>query len=164
MGKSKRTLKGISPLIAIIVMMGVAITIGVLISNWVTQWSTENLETTTASCSLNTNYVIDSAVFKNSTSTVIIKVTNKNSKQLYGFSAQIENASNILVYNASDGNVTYSPNVTSSNKLLRGRSVFVFLNLTRHPSMGTSATNVKVFNEACPAVYTETTVITLDNT
>ncbi|MFH1445196.1 MAG: archaellin/type IV pilin N-terminal domain-containing protein [Nanoarchaeota archaeon] len=156
----KGALKAISPLIAIIIMMGVAVSIGVLISNWVTQWTAEQMETTSSSCSLNTNFVIDSAVFKNSTSILTLKITNKNSRSLYGFSVQVVNASDILVFNASDGNVTFSPNITSSSKLLRGRSIFVKVNLTGYPTMGSSLTEVKVFNEACNAVSTKTEEIT----
>ena len=152
-------MKGLSPIIAIIVMMGVAITVGILISNWVTQWTTEHLDTTASSCALNTNYVIDSVIFKNSTYTLTIKVTNKNSKSLYGFSVQVENTTEILLFNSSDGNVTFSPNVTSTNRLLRDRSVYIKVNLTRHPTMGSSLTTVKVFNDACSAVSTKTTEI-----
>ena len=148
-------MKGLSQIISAIVLIGIAITMSVLVSNWIAQWSTEHMETSSSSCALNTNYVIDSITFKNSTNTMTIKITNKNSRTLYGFSIQLENASDILVFNSSDGNITFSPNITASNRLERGRSAFVKLNLTRYPSMGTSTTNVKVFNQVCSAVYTE---------
>jgi len=144
-------------------MIGVAITVGITVSNWISQWTTEHMETTTSSCALNTNYVIDSIVFKNSTYTMTVKITNKNSQTLYGFNVQVENASDILLFNSSNGNVTYSPNISSSNRLERGRSVFVKVNLTRNPTMGTSANRVKVFNDACTAVYTETAEISQES-
>jgi hypothetical protein len=109
---------------------------------------------------LETNYVIDSVEYTNSTRELKVKITNKGTTQLYGFGIMLQNASIIQEFNSTNPLVSVSPSVTSSNKLAREKSAYIKVNMTDYAPLGLSLTEVKVLNDACDAVSASTTTIT----
>jgi len=140
-------------------MIAVAISIGVLVTTWVTNWTQRQTSSDTA-CAINTNYVINSVEWNKTgyNSTLLVKITNKGSQKLYGFGAVIDNGTKI---NEFDYTVIDQGGVSSLNKLDRERSVYLLINLTnstlRYPAFGRSLTKsddieIRITNKACDAV------------
>ena len=154
--------KGISPIIAVIILIGVAITIGVMLSGWVTQWVTKQTQSTSASCVINTNYVIESAIYNESGGdTLVIKLTNKDSEELYGFNVQLMNNTNIKIFNSSNSIYSESPySFNETKKLKESYTAFIKLNLTSYTGMATTMTEIRITNVVCQGVYATTNIIT----
>jgi flagellin-like protein len=158
-------MKGVSPVIATILLIAVAIAVGILLTNWVTHLTITQMGNA-ASCSINTIYVIDSAEFNKTTalnSTLLLKVTNKGAEPIYGFGAIIDNGTAIFTFNSSS-TLMDQGGISSGNTLTRERSAYLTVNMTNttagHTLMGTTMNNIKVTNNACPAVSASTTTVT----
>jgi flagellin-like protein len=156
--------KAISPVISVVLMIAVAISVAILVTTWVTNLTQRQIAGD-KSCAINTNYVIESVEWNKSNqynATLLIKITNRGKQQLYGFGVEIDNGTRIINF---DYGVVDQGGITSSNKLGRERSVYVLVNLTNttlmYPAFGRSLVSsdeatVKVTNEACDAVSSET--------
>ena len=155
-------MKGISPVIAAVVLIAITIAVGVLLSGWVTQFVTKETETASA-CITNTNYKIDSATYTAGTKQLTIMVTNLNVRDLYGFSVQIQNTTNIVIYNYTESDFTISPNVSKSEPLKDQRSAIILINTTGakgdYSNLAYTATELKVLNSACPTFSIKTSQI-----
>ncbi len=155
--------KGISPVIAIVIMIAVAIATGVMLSTWATQWVNRQTSDSSMACVIRTNYIIESANFNNSGDNyLIIKLTNQGAEGLYGFGVIIDNATDIYQFNSTDSRITLSPNITSTNKLAREGSVYIKLDLdasTYYRNVGATANEIRVTNNACDSVSAKTSDI-----
>ena len=154
-------MKGISPVIAAVVLIAISVAVGVLISGWVTQFVTRQTEVAN-SCVTNTNYRIDSAVYSSGTKRLTILVTNLNNRGLYGFSVQFQNGTHIALYNSTGPELNVSPNVTKLDPLEEQRTAILTLatNATvDNSNLAYTATKLKVLNDACPTFSIETTQI-----
>ena len=111
----------------------------------------------TGNCITNTNYRIDSATFRSSTNNLTLVITNLGSVELYGFSVQVLNGTNVEVYNSTDPKLSISPNITETNPLKEQRSAVIIINMAGgyHSSLGNTADQIKVLNKACPAFSAE---------
>jgi flagellin-like protein len=148
--------KGISPIIATILLIAVAISVGIMVTTWITHWVVEQTTSTSISCAVDTNYIVDSVEFNKTTllnNTLLIKVTNKGSEKIYGFGAILDNGTYIKVFNYTNSNVDQG-GLSSVNKLEREQSAYIKINLTN------TLSDIKITNAACPAVSTSTTTIT----
>lgn len=77
--------KGISPVVATVIMIAVAVAVGVMVSTWVTHLI-EDQTSQSQLCAIDTLYNIESAKFNLSGSNQLwLKVTNKGEEELYGF-------------------------------------------------------------------------------
>jgi len=156
--------KGVSPVVASVLLVAVSVSLGILVTTWLTHWAGVQMTTPGITCSINTNYDIDSAVFNESGDNVLyVKVTNKGSQDLWGFGAVLDNGTEILRLNSSDPLIIES-NVTEDNPLKREQSVYVKINLTNttlgYPALGATLKEVRILNDACDAVSAKTTSIT----
>ncbi|RLI99979.1 MAG: hypothetical protein DRP03_01945 [Candidatus Aenigmatarchaeota archaeon] len=148
--------KGISPIIAVVLLIGLSVSLAVLTSNWITHWVSTKTETTGSRCIALTNYRIDSATYDNTTATLSLIVTNLGSTGLYGFSVQMYNTTNIVYYNYDDSRISLSPEgINETNPLTEARSVIIKVNLTDNRKLGMSVDKVRVLNKACPLYYAE---------
>ncbi len=158
--------KGVSPVIATILLIAVAISVGIMVTTWITHWVVSQTSSESIACAINTNYVIDSAEFNKSTAlnnTLLMKVTNRGTERLYGFGAILDNGTAIMMLNSSSSFIDQG-GISSANTLKRENSAYVKINLTNttagHTMMGTTLTEIKITNDACPAVSTSTKTIT----
>jgi len=151
--------KGISPIIAAVVLIAITIAVGVMISGWMTQFVTRQTEMA-SSCVTNTNYKIDTATYSGSQKTMTILLTNLHSREIYDFSVQFQNGTQIAFYNYTDPDVTVSPNITKTDPLEQQRSAIIIVDLNgtgRDTSnIMYTATELKVLNEACPTFSIKT--------
>ena len=159
-------MKGVSPVIATILLIAVAISVGIMVTTWITHWVVTQTSSESIACAINTNYVIDSAEFNKSTAlnaTLLLKVTNRGSEKLYGFGVILDNGTSILMLNSTSSLIDQG-SISIGNKLNRESSAYVKVNLTNttagYTTMGTTLTEVKLTNDACPAVSTSTKTIT----
>lgn len=155
-------MKGISPVIAAVLLIAITVAVGVMISSWVTQWVSNKTTQTGTGCVTHTNYKIDSATFSTATSNMTIVITNLGRVDLYGFEVEVQNVTEIYTYNETDTRLKISPNVTESSPLKEQRSAIIIVNMEGgyHTGLGSSADRLKVLNKACPAFPAETTSIT----
>jgi flagellin-like protein len=156
-------LKGISPIVAAVLLIAVAISVGVLATTWVRNWVMEQTQQELLSCVLDTEYHVSDVEYNTTSKLMKAKITNKNSRKLYSFGVVIDNGTTQLEVAYNSSNITLSPNITSANKLDRERSVYLTLNLTDYTSystIGSSATKVIITNQVCTAVTASSTTIT----
>ncbi|MEE9322935.1 MAG: archaellin/type IV pilin N-terminal domain-containing protein [Candidatus Aenigmarchaeota archaeon] len=155
-------MKGISPVIAAVLLIAISVAVGVMISSWITHWVSSRTAQASSACVTNTNYRIDSATFHSSTDSLTLVLTNLGNVELYGFSVQILNGTDVYVYNTTDPKLSISPNITETNPLREQRSVVIIIDMTGgyHSSLGSTADQIKILNKACPIFSAETLTIT----
>jgi flagellin-like protein len=162
--------KGISPVVAVVLLVAVAISLGMLVTSWITNLYYD-IRSGESACAIKTNYIIDSVQWNQTSkspaynSTLLIKITNKGELKLYGFGLEMLNGTKILNFDSSEVD---QGGISSTNKLERERSTYLLVNLTnsslRYPAFGRSLltsedVSIKVTNEACEAVSAETTSV-----
>lgn len=155
--------KGISDVIAVVLMIAVAISIGVFVTTFATKWVQDQTSSPSITCAIKTNYVVDDVRFNYSKINELqVKVTNKGDEPLYGFGFILENATVILSFESSNTLITNQ--VSSTSPLKREQSTYVILNMSNstlgYPSLGKTLTKVKVTNDACKAVSSSSVSIT----
>ncbi len=156
-------MKGISPIIAVVLLIAISISLGVLATGWVRNWVMEQTSTELLSCVLDTNYQIDSVTYNSTSKILRIKITNKDSRELYGFGVILDNGTTTQTFNSSASELSVSPSITSSNRLKREQSAYITVNLTSYSALGSSLTEVKVTNSVCNAVSAKSDSITMQS-
>jgi flagellin-like protein len=134
--------KGISPIVAAIILIGVTIVIGIMISTWVSQWLFTNIENVPSTCPTSTLYELSSVKYNKTTQILTLKLTNKATQTLYNFTIEATDSSSSIYRNTS---VATNPSVTSTSPLTQEQSVFLTANMTTTNSLS----SVKVINGAC---------------
>jgi len=156
-------MKGISPIVASVLLIAVAISVGVLATTWVRNWIMEQTSQDLSSCVLDTEYQIDSTQYNSTSKLLTLKITNKNSRNIWGFGVMLDNGSTVLDVAYSSSNITLSPSITLNSKLDRERATYLTLNLTDYTgyaTIGSTVSTVKVTNQVCTSVAAKTTTIT----
>ena len=148
-------LKAFSPIISVVILVGIVVALGIILSSWATQWVSNNIESASSSCVTTTSYRIDEITYDNSTQTLKVIVTNIGNKGVYGFGLQLYTNNEIESYNSTNSRISLSPNISSTNPLTESRSVIINLNMTRKSDIGMALTKVRVLNTACSAFYIE---------
>lgn len=158
--------KAISPVVSVVLLIAVAVSIGILVTTWITHWVTTTTGSTSISCAMNTNYIIESAEFNKSSTynnTLLIKLTNKGGEWLYGFGAILDNGTRIVILKPNN-TIINQGGISLTNKLKREESVYITINMTNktlnYPALGGTLDEIKITNKACPAVSTRTSTIT----
>jgi flagellin-like protein len=157
-------MKGISPVIAAVLLIAISVAVGVMISSWITHWVSSRTTHASSACVTSTNYKIDSATFDSSTDNLTLVITNLGNVELYGFDVQILNGTEVYVYNSTDTRVRISPNITKTNPLKEQRSavIIIGMNGSYYSGLGSTADQIKVLNDACPTFSAETLTIEKD--
>jgi flagellin-like protein len=155
-------MKGISPVIASVLLIGITVAIGVMMSSWITHWIGNKTQDISSACATSTNYKIDSVSYSLSAETMTIEITNIGNVDVYGFGVQVMNGTDVMFYNSTDTKFKISPNITQSGPLKQQRSAIIILSMdTDYESgLGRSLDIIKVLNGACPAFSAETRTIT----
>ena len=166
--------RGISDIIAVVLMIAVAISIGVFVTTFATKWVQEQTTSPSITCALKTNYVVDDVKFNYSgKSDLLVKVTNKGDQDLYGFGFVLENITHLVTFDSTDPQILNQIAVGSALK--REESALLRLNLSscadqsstfcnesrNYPHLGKTATKVTVRNDACKAVSASITSVTV---
>jgi len=157
--------KGVSPVISVVLLVAVAITVGVFVSTWINQWVNTQTSDPSVTCAINTNYIIDSATFTNSTGELLIKITNRGERELYGFSISLSNSTDTEFFNTSS---VEQGGINATNKLERHHSVYIEVNTTHKSTdgynfsceLGRSLEEIVVLNNACSSISSSTTSVT----
>ncbi|MBL7160838.1 MAG: hypothetical protein ISS93_03245 [Candidatus Aenigmarchaeota archaeon] len=156
--------KGISDVIAVVLMIAVAISIGVFVTTFATKWVQDQTSSASISCAIKTNYVVDSAKFNYSgMGRLLVKVTNKGDEGLHGFGFILDNITSIITFNSSSSLITNQ--VTSASPLMREQSALVTLNLADPDNLYDILVKtievLKVTNNACDSVSASATSVTV---
>ncbi|MEM5871878.1 MAG: archaellin/type IV pilin N-terminal domain-containing protein [Candidatus Aenigmatarchaeota archaeon] len=149
-------MKGISPVIASVILIGIAIAVGVMLSSWITHWVSSRTHETSSACVTSTNYKIDDAIFNENAKTLTLKITNLGGTDIYDFTIQIINGTNIETYNYTNQKLSISPNISKNNPLRQQRTAIIIIDISDSIDLVKTAESIKVINEACPAFSAET--------
>lgn len=155
--------KGISDVIAVVLMITVAISIGVFVTTFATKWVQDQVSAPSITCAIKTNYIVDDVKFNyTGGDELLVKITNKGEKELYGFGFILYNITKIFSFNSSDDLI--SGQIESTDPLGREQSVLLQLNLSNstlsYPRMGDTMNKLTVTNDACDAVSASTSTFT----
>jgi len=146
-------MKGISPIVAAVILIAISVAVGVMISSWITHWVTTQTGVTTQ-CVARTNYNIESAKYTSNDNNITIRVKNLGSIHIYGFSIQIMNSTDIVTYNDTSPDIKVTPSLSEDNPLTEQRSAMIFININGtqgdYSELGKTAEEITVFNKACP--------------
>lgn len=145
-------MKGISPIVAVVVLLALAVTIGVIVSIWITSWVSTQRESEEFGCAARTRYIIEGAKYTRSETFLRFRITNKGEEGIYGFGVILYNKTMVETFAYNAPNVTLSANISGTNKLAREESVYMSINISGGRNMGLTLTQVKVKNSACGAV------------
>lgn len=156
--------KGISDVIAVVLMIAVAISIGVFVTTFATKWVQDQTSSESISCAIRTNYVVDDVKFNfTGQELLLVKITNKGEDTIHGFGFVFDNITTIKSFKSSDPLIINQ--VSSTNALEREQSVIINMNMSNsslgHTRLVKTANKLTVTNDACRAVSASTTTITL---
>lgn len=162
--------KGISPIIAVVLLIAIAISLGILVSNWATQWVFTEISSPERACGLDTDYIIERAVFNETGDDQLwIKITNKGNVELYGFGIEMDNGTRIVRFESGSEFINQSNQSTiinRTNRLGRERSLYLIVNLTNesfynYSTFGSTLKSVKVLNDVCDTVASPPATVTI---
>ncbi len=160
-----RSRRGMSPIVASILLVAITITIGVLVSGWISGWVGEQTREVELACSVDTNYLVDYAIYNDTgyNNSLLIKVTNKGKTDIYGFGAILDNGTTIFQLNSSHTGINQG-GISKTNPLHREQSAYLtisLINVTNHTAYGKTLKEVRITNDACDVVSQKTTAITV---
>lgn len=159
--------RGISDVVAVVLMIAVAISIGVFVTTFASKWVQDQTTGPSISCAIKTNYVLEDATYNFTGETKLrIRVANKGEQTLHSFGFVVDNVTLIKSFAWDDPLVANQ--VTSSNPLKQSEAAVIAITLNdtnmtlgAFESLIRSATKVTVTNEACKPVSASTTTVTL---
>ena len=163
------TRKAVSPVVAVVLLIGVAVSMGILVTTWVTHWVTVQTTGVSLSCAVDTNYIIESANYNSTGNNHLrLKITNKGERKIYGFGAVLDNGTLIMRLNSSDPLIEQFV-INATNPLEREESeyIIIYLNGTEeeedimeyYTTFGSTLVEVRLLNDVCDSVSARTTVI-----
>ncbi|MFH0957023.1 MAG: archaellin/type IV pilin N-terminal domain-containing protein [Candidatus Aenigmatarchaeota archaeon] len=129
--------KGLSPLIAVIIMIGIAVVVGGILSSWVTSFVSGSARQDT--CAITTMYTLSEATYNASSGIVKVKVKNMGSVSLRNFSVEADNGTLIARAPASFPDPSYSVG--------SGMAQYVVANASN--SSITNVVSITVLTESC---------------
>jgi hypothetical protein len=152
-------MEGVSPIIAVVILIGLAVAVGITLSSWVTHMVQQQTGESSF-CKLNTNYIISSAGFNRSgANELTMKITNKGTFSLYGFGVEVDNGTMVAQFNSTNSRLSSSPPTSSSGKLRQEQSVYLTLNMSGYDNLGRTAAEIKIVNDACAGTSASTNSI-----
>ncbi len=147
------TKKGISPVVAVVVLIGVAVMLGGLVSSWMNSFVTKSTQHNT--CAITTMYTISSATVNETSGRLLITVKNIGKSTVYNFTFEADNGTVIDVMQATSPAETYT--------LEPGRTQYVETNISNYNVSRQNITNidtVTVLTESCPEYAPEPIKVT----
>jgi flagellin-like protein len=131
--------KAVSPIIAIVLIIAIVVTLGGLLSSWLSGFVSES--TQSDMCAVNTMYTASEPFYNGSTGELKVKVKNDGKYGIYNFSFEADNETMIAVMPATSPSPTYI--------LGTGKTQYVITNST--PYNITNIATIKVLVDSCRA-------------
>lgn len=140
-------MKGISPLIAAVILIAIAVSVGMSLTTGMMQFVREGTGQTEFSCATSAYYTIEFVSFnKSGNGKLLVKVTNRGNFDLYGFGMILYSERGIKLLEAEE---IEQAGISKESPLKRGRSVI----LSAEPGeFGNIIKEISVINEACETV------------
>lgn len=137
--------KGISPLVAVVILIALVITVGGLISSWISTFVIETSNQDT--CAISTIYSVTEVSHNETTGHLKARITNSGQDTVHNFTVEADNGSMI---------VTIAPTSPASTyELDPGQSQYLLANTTNYNI--TSIDVIRVIAGSCPG-YVPTAV------
>ena len=132
------TKKGLSPLIAVVILVGLAVTVSGLVSSWLGTFVTES--TTSSTCVLNTIYTMSGTTYDTTTGQIKTKIKNAGTLSIYNFTFEADNGTDIATFPAS------APSATV--RITPGQSQYVKANASLYNI--TNINTITLLVKSCP--------------
>ncbi len=87
--------KGISPVVAVVILIGIAVMAGGLLSSWVSSFMSDSAKQDT--CPITTMYTISEATYNSTSGGLMVKVKNAGNDQIYNFTFEADNGTEIVL-------------------------------------------------------------------
>jgi len=135
--------KGISPIVAVVVLIGVAVMLGGLVSSWMSSFIDDSSKYDT--CAIMTMYTISDAVVNESSGKLIVKLKNIGKSAVYNFTFEADNGTVLDIMPATSPADTY--------RLEPGRTQYIETNISDYNISKENITNIDtitVLTLSCP--------------
>jgi flagellin-like protein len=136
--------KGISPIVAVVVLVGLAVMTGGLVSSWITSFvqdSTRDADT----CAITTMFTISDASVNETSGELKVKVKNTGKDDIYNFTLEVDNGTLLKAFKATSPSETY--------RVSSGETQYIIGNISPHNI--TSIDTLNVLARSCLGYYPE---------
>lgn len=129
--------KGLSPIVAVVILIGIAVITGGLLSSWITSFVSDAAKQDT--CSINTMYTLSDVTYNATSGVIKLKVKNTGTVKLYNFTVEADNGTNIALGQATSPAPSYMVDV--------GRAQYVVANFS--PSNISNILTITILTQSC---------------
>ena len=148
--------KGVSPVVATVVLVAAAIVVATIVTVWTSGYvSRETTSAGTAGCAVNTVYAIENAVYAQTNGNFTARLTNSGTRTVGNFTVDVELLNGTITSSLAE-NPSNTANVTS------GQSVFLSARTGWNTTTGSpTLKSFKVRNNVCKNAFYATEDFTL---
>jgi flagellin-like protein len=146
-------MKGLSPIVAVVILIGVAVMLGGLVSSWLSSFVDQSSKYD--ACAITTLYTITDATVNATSGELKLKVKNVGKSAVYNFSIEVSNGTLIDVLPATSPPDTY--------RLESGRTQYIETNISDYNISRMNITNigtVTLMTRSCPEYAPEPVTVT----
>lgn len=129
--------KGVSPVVAVVILIGIAVITGGLLSSWITSFVSDSAKQDT--CSINTMYTLSDVTYNATSGEIKLKVKNTGTVKLYNFTIEADNGTDIFLAQASSPDPSYLVDT--------GRAQYVAANFS--PENMSNILTITVLTQSC---------------
>jgi flagellin-like protein len=97
--------KGLSPIVAVVILIGIAVVTGGLLSSWITSFVSDSAKQDT--CAISTMYTLSDVTYNTTSGEVKLKVKNTGNVKLYNFTVEADNGTIIFLSQATSPEPSY---------------------------------------------------------
>jgi len=142
-------MRGINELVAAITLIAIVILIVTGIAISTSKFIIAGQPGT--ACLSETNYIAESVKFNQSgNNMLLIKLTNYGRMEVYGFGVSLTNDTSFVQFRW-DSPLVDQDGIDLGNRLKSGQSMYLRVNMTEHPVLAQTLTEMIITNLACPA-------------
>ena len=144
-------MKGISEIVGVMTLIAIAVLIVTGISISSSRFVITGQPGT--ACIAESNYNAESVGFNLSGQNLLhVKITNHGRMEMYGFGLALTNDTTFIQVK-EDSPLLDQDGINLDNRLKRGESMYLKLDMSNHPGLGDSLTEIIITNVPCP-LYT----------
>ena len=129
--------KGVSPIVAVVILVGIAVMTGGLLSSWISSFISGSSEQET--CAITTMYTLSDATYNATSGEIKLRLKNTGSVDLYNFTIEADNGTDISLVPATSPSPSYV--------LGSGGTQYVLGNGSLHNI--TNVASITVMTESC---------------
>jgi flagellin-like protein len=130
--------KGLSPIIAVVILIGIAVMAGGILSSWVTSFISDSARQDT--CAITTMYTLSEATYNSTSGIVKLRVKNAGSSSLRNFTVEADNGTLIARALASSPDPSYTVG--------KGMAQYIVANVSN--ASITNVITITVLTQSCP--------------